>query len=156
MPSGGQTVRCGGRGRRGVHATVDGEAIRAPAILDDDSRSPVDVDTSCSTSGRCGRSPGPATRSRSSRSMDGRVPVDIEVLAVSRAGSMQWMFRESQTFGPHVEDFHKTTYQSPPDGGLISQAAAAYRDTATAQRAFDDLAIWSRMRSTDIRTHVRR
>ena len=53
--------------------------------------------------------------------------------------SAEWIFAETQTFGPEVEEFHKTTYQNPPDGGLISQGAAAYRDRDTARRAFDGL-----------------
>ena len=51
----------------------------------------------------------------------------------------QWIFAETQTFGPDVEEFHKTTFQNPPDGGLISEGAAAYRDADTARRAFDEL-----------------
>ena len=40
---------------------------------------------------------------------------------------------------PSVEEFHKTTYQNPPEAALISQGAAGYRDVATARRAFDGL-----------------
>jgi hypothetical protein len=40
---------------------------------------------------------------------------------------------------PAVEEFHKTTFQNPPVGGLISEGATAYRDPDTARRAFDDL-----------------
>jgi hypothetical protein len=38
-----------------------------------------------------------------------------------------------------VETFHKTTFQYPPRGGLISEGAAAYRDADTARRAFGAL-----------------
>ena len=41
--------------------------------------------------------------------------------------------------GPDVEEFHKTTFQDPPDGALISEGAAAYRDADTARRAFGAL-----------------
>jgi hypothetical protein len=72
-------------------------------------------------------------------SMDGKIPVDIEQLAEAAPAQCQWIFAETQTFGPDVEEFHKTTFQNPPDGGLISEGAAAYRDPGTARRAFDDL-----------------
>ncbi len=44
-------------------------------------------------------------------------------------------------FGSEIEAFHKTTFQDRPDGSLISEAAAAYRDAGTARRAFDTLAV---------------
>ena len=47
--------------------------------------------------------------------------------------------RRDPHFGPDVEEFHKTTFQNPPRGGLISEGAAAYRDPAAARRAFDAL-----------------
>jgi hypothetical protein len=72
-------------------------------------------------------------------SMDGKVPVDIDQLAKTTPPQCQWIFEETQTFGPDVEEFHKTTFQNPPRGGLISEGAAAYRDPATARRAFDGL-----------------
>jgi PknH-like extracellular domain len=72
-------------------------------------------------------------------SMDGKVPVDIDQLAKTTPLQCQWIFEETKTFGPDIAEFHKTTYQYPPDGGLISEGAAAYRDRATARRAFDGL-----------------
>jgi hypothetical protein len=72
-------------------------------------------------------------------SMDGKIPVDIEHLAETTPPQCKWIFAETQTFGPDVEEFHKTTFQNPPDGGLISEGAAAYRDHDTARRAFDNL-----------------
>lgn len=71
--------------------------------------------------------------------MDGKSPVDIEQLAEQVAPDCRFIFAETATFGPEIEDFHKTSYQYPPRGALISQAAAAYRDAATARRAFDAL-----------------
>ncbi len=51
----------------------------------------------------------------------------------------RFVFEDTATFGPDIEEFHKTTFQYPPRGGLISEAAAAYRDATTARRAFDAL-----------------
>jgi hypothetical protein len=72
-------------------------------------------------------------------SMDGKIPVDIDQLAKTTPPQCQWIFEETQTFGQDVEEFHKTTFQNPPGGGLISEGVAAYRDPATARRAFDGL-----------------
>ncbi|MET0700076.1 MAG: sensor domain-containing protein [Mycobacterium sp.] len=71
--------------------------------------------------------------------MDGKYPVDIELLAKDVPPPCQFVFEETQTFGPDLADFHKTTYQNPPGGGLISQGAAVYRDAPTARAAFDNL-----------------
>ena len=51
----------------------------------------------------------------------------------------RFLFAETATFGSDLADFHKTTYQDPPVGGLISQGAAAYRDPQSARNAFDAL-----------------
>ncbi|CQD10170.1 lpqA [Mycobacterium lentiflavum] len=72
-------------------------------------------------------------------SMDGRTPVDIDTLADTTPRACRFLFAETATFGPDIEEFHKTTFQDPPDGALISEGAAAYRDGATAQRAFTAL-----------------
>ena len=72
-------------------------------------------------------------------SMDGNRPVDIDVLADNTPRPCRFIFAETATFGPDIEEFHKTTYQDPPKGGLISEGAAAYRDVATARRAFGAL-----------------
>ena len=72
-------------------------------------------------------------------SMDGNRPVDIDVLADNTPRPCRFIFAETATFGPDIEEFHKTTYQDPPKGGLISEGAAAYRDAATARRAFGAL-----------------
>jgi hypothetical protein len=71
--------------------------------------------------------------------MDSKMPVDIDAMFESVPPQCQWVFAESQIFGTEVEEFRKSTFQNPPRGGLISQAAAGYRDTAAAQRAFDGL-----------------
>ena len=53
--------------------------------------------------------------------MDGKIPVDVSDLMNGTPQECQWYFAETQTFGPEVEEFHKTTFQNPPDGGLISR-----------------------------------
>jgi len=72
-------------------------------------------------------------------SMDGDYPVDIDALAETAPLACRFVYAETATFGPDVEEFHKTTFQDPPDGALISEGAAAYRDIATAVRAFGAL-----------------
>jgi hypothetical protein len=72
-------------------------------------------------------------------SMDGSRPVDIDALADATPRECRFLYAETATFGPDVEEFHKTTFQDPPDGALISEGAAAYRDVDTARRAFSAL-----------------
>ena len=72
-------------------------------------------------------------------SMDGKYPVDIDLLAKDAPTPCRFLFAETATFGRDFDDFHKTTYQDPPDGALISQAAAAYPDPPTARRALGAL-----------------
>jgi hypothetical protein len=72
-------------------------------------------------------------------SMDGDSPVDIDALAKTAPPECRFVYADSATFGPDIEAFHKTTYQDPPHGGLISEGAAAYRDADIARRAFDAL-----------------
>ncbi|HTY28520.1 MAG TPA: sensor domain-containing protein [Mycobacterium sp.] len=71
--------------------------------------------------------------------MDGKSPVDIEDLAESVPADCRFVFAETATFGSAIEDFHKTSFQSPSRAALISEGAASYRDAATARRAFDAL-----------------
>jgi hypothetical protein len=72
-------------------------------------------------------------------SMDGTSPVDIEALAQTAPPECRFIYAETATFGRDLEAFHKTTFQDPPDGALISEGAAAYRDADTARRAFGSL-----------------
>jgi len=72
-------------------------------------------------------------------SMDGKSPVDIDELAQAVPPDCRFIFAETATFGPDIQDFRKTTFQNPPKGALISEGAAAYRDAATARRTFDAL-----------------
>lgn len=72
-------------------------------------------------------------------SMDGKSPVDVELLAREVPAPCRFVFAETETFGAGIADFHKTTYQNPPEGALISQGAAVYPDPQTARAAFDAL-----------------
>jgi hypothetical protein len=118
---------------------VGGTASRPVPGLDDDSRSPVDVDAVLLEPARMQAITGAGDDLTIVPTMDGKLPVDIEPLMETVATPCQWVFAETQTFGDEVEEFHKTTFQNPPDGGLISQGAAGYRDVPTARRAFDAL-----------------
>lgn len=123
----------------GCAHTVDGTAVRAAPGIDEDSRSPVDVDAVLLERAEMQAITGAGEDLTPIPGMDSKAPVDIDVLFESVPPQCQWVFAESQVFGTEVEDFHKSTFQNPPRGGLISQAAAGYRDTAAAQRAFDGL-----------------
>ena len=72
-------------------------------------------------------------------SMDGKSPVDVDTIAQTAPPQCRFVFEDTATFGPDIEEFHKTTFQYPPGGGLISEGAAAYRDANTARHAFDAL-----------------
>lgn len=73
--------------------------------------------------------------------MDGKYPVDLDTLAATAPPECRFVYSETTTFGPDVAEFHKTTFQDPPDSGLISEGAAAYPDVRTARRAFDALVV---------------
>jgi hypothetical protein len=119
--------------------TVTGSAVLAVPGIDDDSRSPVDVEGVLLDQSQMQAITGAGEDLTVIPSMDGKQPVDIDQMADAVPQPCRWYFAETQTFGPDVEEFHKTTYQDPPDGALISQAAAAYRDAGTARRVFDGL-----------------
>jgi PknH-like extracellular domain len=123
----------------GCTQMVNGNALRAAPGIDDDSLSPVDVETIMLDQSQMRAVTGAGEDLTIVPSMDGKIPVDIDQLAKTAPLQCKWIFAETQTFGPDVEEFHKTTFQNPPDGGLISEGAAAYRDRDTARRAFDDL-----------------
>ena len=69
-------------------------------------------------------------------SMDGNSPVDIDALADTTPQACRFIYAETALSGPTSREFHKTTFQDPPDGALISEGAAAYRDIDTARHAF--------------------
>jgi hypothetical protein len=73
-------------------------------------------------------------------SMDGKAPVDIDELARPLPPECRFIFAETATFGPDIEDFRKTTFQNPPRHAIISEGAASYRATGTAREAFENLA----------------
>jgi hypothetical protein len=123
----------------GCTQMVRGDAVLAAPGIDGDSMSPVDVEAIMLDQSQMRAITGAGEDLTIVPSMDGKIPIDIEQLAESSPPQCKWFFAESQTFGPDIEEFHKTTFQNPPDGGLISEAAAAYRDRDTARRAFDDL-----------------
>jgi hypothetical protein len=123
----------------GCAQTVAGTATRAAPGIDDESRSPVDVESVMLDQAQMRAITGAGDHLTIVPSMDGKVPVDVSDLMNGTPKECQWYFAETQTFGPEVEEFHKTTFQNPPDGGLISEGAAAYRDPETARHAFADL-----------------
>jgi PknH-like extracellular domain len=123
----------------GCTHTVAGGAVRAAPGIDDDSRSPLDVETIMLDQSQMRAITGAGDDLTIIPSMDGKFPVDIDSLAKDAPRQCHWVFADTQTFGPDVEEFHKTTYQNPPDAGLISEGAAAYRDPATARHAFGNL-----------------
>lgn len=123
----------------GCTHTVGGQAMRATPGIDDESLSPIDVETIMLDQSQMRAITGAGDDLTIIPTMDGKTPVDIGPLAEAAPPQCQWIFAETQTFGPDVEEFHKTTFQHPPEGGLISEGAAAYRDTGTARRAFDSL-----------------
>ena len=115
----------------GCSNAVAGRALRAAPGIDDESRSPVDVETLMLDQSQMRAITGAGDDLTIIPTMDGKVPVDIDQLAKSTPQQCQWIFEETKTFGPDLEEFHKTTFQNPPGGGLISEGAAAYRDPAT-------------------------
>ena len=119
--------------------TVSGSATRSAPGIDDDSRSPVDVDAVLLDQSQMRAITGAGDDLTIIPTMDGKSPVDITIFAGRVPPQCSWIFAETQTFGPELEEFHETTYQNPPRGALISQGAAGYRDVATARRALDGI-----------------
>jgi PknH-like extracellular domain len=121
----------------GCTRVVGGEAV--PAFPGGFSASAVDVDRVLLDQSRMQAITGGGDRLTIIPSMDGKSPVDIETLAERMPPACRFIYAETVTFGPDIEEFHKTTFQYPPRGGLISEGAAAYRDARTANRTFDAL-----------------
>ncbi|MCV7300511.1 sensor domain-containing protein [Mycobacterium barrassiae] len=124
----------------GCTQSITGTAVRAIPGIDDDSLSPVDVETVVLDQSQMRAITGAGEDLSIIPSMDGKFPVDIEPLVKGAPPQCEWLFAETQTFGREVEEFRKTTFQNPPDGGLISEAVAAYRSPEVARAAFDSLA----------------
>jgi hypothetical protein len=72
--------------------------------------------------------------------MDSKKTVDDENLVESAPPECRFVFRESVIFGPDVEQFHKTSFQTPPQSALMSEAAAAYLNADAARRAYNNVA----------------
>jgi hypothetical protein len=124
----------------GCSRQVDGSAFRAaPEWGAPDSAQAVDVDALMLDQSQMRAITGAGDDLTIIPSMDGTSPVDIDTLAQTAPVPCRFIFNETEVFGPVFERFHKTTYQDPPKGALISQGAASYRDPGTARRAFDDL-----------------
>jgi hypothetical protein len=123
----------------GCTHSITGTAVRTAPGIDDDSLSPIDVETVVLDQSQMRAITGAGDDLSIIPSMDGKIPVDIDPLAKNTPPQCQWLFADTQTFGPDIEEFHKTTFQNPPDGGLISEAVAAYRDPVVARSAFDSL-----------------
>ncbi|CAN3128204.1 sensor domain-containing protein [Mycobacterium sp. smrl_JER01] len=119
---------------------VAGTALRPVPAIDEDSQSPVDVDSVLLDRGRLQAVTGAGEHLTMVPGTESKVPVDIDFMMESVPAQCEWVYAESQVFGSEVEEFHKQTYQNPPGGALISQAAAGYRDAPTARRAFDAVA----------------
>lgn len=132
-------VALGVAGTTSCTHTVTGSAVLAAPGADARSHSPVDVDAVLLDQSQMRAITGAGGDLTVIPSMDGKQPVDIDQMADAVPPPCRWYFAETQTFGPDVEEFHKTTYQDPPKGALISQGAAAYRDAGSARRAFDGL-----------------
>src|SRR5258707_7464368 len=93
--------------------TVAGTAERSAPGIDDDSRSPVDVDAVLLEQSQMRAITGGGDDLTVIPSMDGKSPVDITILADRVPPQCGWIFAETQTVGPDVEALHKTTYQNP-------------------------------------------
>ncbi|MGE2734406.1 sensor domain-containing protein [Mycolicibacterium vaccae] len=124
----------------GCSHTVGGVASRSAPLPDENSRSPVDVDAVLLDRRQMQAVTGAGEDLTPIPGMESKRPVDIEHLTGRVPAQCGWLVAETQVFGSEIEEFLKTTYQSPPDGALISQAAAGYRDAETARRAFGGLA----------------
>ena len=116
---------------------LDGTAL--PAFGAEPNPSGVDVDQVLLDQSRMRAITGADENLTIIPSMDGDSPVDIDALAKTAPPECRFVYADTATFGSDIEAFHKTTYQDPPHGGLISEGAAAYRDADAARRAFGAL-----------------
>jgi hypothetical protein len=99
----------------------------------------VDVDTILLDQSRMRAITGAGEHLNIIPAMDGTSPVDIDALTGSTPQQCRFLYAETVTFGSEIEEFRKTTFQDPPDGALISEGAATYRDADTARQAFGAL-----------------
>jgi hypothetical protein len=115
---------------------VGGAGLPAPGA---GARSGVDVDRVLLDQSRMRAITGADEHLTIIPTMDGTSPVDVDALAETVPVACRFVYAETATFGPDVESFHKTTFQYPPRGALISEGAAGYRDGGTARRALEVL-----------------
>ncbi|MGE2835581.1 sensor domain-containing protein [Mycobacterium sp. SMC-4] len=121
-----------------THA-VGGMAVRSAPLPDENSQSPVDVDAVLLDRRQMQALTGAGEDLTPIPGMESKAPVDIDHLRKSVPAQCTWLVAETEVFGGDVEEFHKTTFQNPPDGALISQAAAGYRSADVAREAFGGL-----------------
>ena len=96
--------------------TVSGTALRTAPTIDEDSRSPVDVDTVLLDRAELQAITGAGENLTAIPGMQSKTPVDIDLMLDSVPQQCQWVFAETQVFGPDIEEFTKSTYQSPRRG----------------------------------------
>jgi hypothetical protein len=118
---------------------TDGSALRAASELPYHPPGIVDVDQVLLTQAQMQAITGGGPDLTIIPTMDGKSPVDIESLAESVPRDCRFVFAETDTFGTEFQDFHKISFQHPPRHALISEAAAAYLDDASAREAFNTL-----------------
>jgi len=126
----------------GCTQTVGGTAVRPVPGIDEDSRSPVDVDGVLLDRSQMQAITGAGVDLTPIPGTDSKAPADLSMpgfFLENVPPQCHWAYDETQIFGPDVEEFRKESYQNPPGGGMISQGAAGYRDTATARGVFDDV-----------------
>jgi hypothetical protein len=83
---------------------VTGAAIGSAPGIDDDSRSPIDVDGVLLEQSQMRAITGGGDDLTVIPSMDGKWPVDIDALAGRVPPQCGWLFAETQTFGPEIEE----------------------------------------------------
>jgi hypothetical protein len=98
----------------GCAHTIPGTATRAAPGIDDESHSPIDVESVMLDQGQMRAITGAGDNLTIVPSMDGKIPVDASDLMNGTPHECQWYFAETQTFGPEVEEFHKTTHIATP------------------------------------------
>jgi hypothetical protein len=82
--------------------------------IDEDSRSPVDVETVMLDQSQMRAITGAGDDLTVIPTMDSKFPVDVDQLAQTTPPECKWIFQETRTFGLEVEEFHKTTFQIRP------------------------------------------
>lgn len=71
--------------------------------------------------------------------MESSAPVDIDELAAAVPPQCRFVYAETAVVGTGFTQFRKTTYQYPPNPGLISEGVTVYPDPDSARHAFEAL-----------------